>query len=297
MFELGRYKAGYDAMQAAAQREGAAAADRQARAHRSANCDVQLAAAEQARVAEGQERAEVARTIGELQAQVGARSAGNEFYRGLVAQPGQQAADAVRVQQFRIAALPGEQHYALRFSLSRTQRPEEAVNGTLVITVDGTRAGGPASVDLAALTGGKNELPFNFRYFAAIEQPVTLPEDFKPDHVTIEVRPGRKGVAPYRQTFVWYADPSSVGHVQATRQRWRARVETLIGKSASVQGDVEFSGGLHIDGRITGSVRATPGAPAALSVSEHGVIDGSVEAAERGAQRPRQRRHRRQSSA
>jgi len=58
----------------------------------------------------------------------------------------------------------------------------------------------------------------------------------------------------------------------------KPEVETLIGKSASVHGDVEFSGGLHIDGRVTGSVRARPGAPAALSVSEHGVIDGSVEA-------------------
>ena len=56
------------------------------------------------------------------------------------------------------------------------------------------------------------------------------------------------------------------------------RIDTLIGKSASVQGDVEFSGGLHVDGRITGSVRATAGAPASLSVSEHGVIEGSVEA-------------------
>lgn len=56
------------------------------------------------------------------------------------------------------------------------------------------------------------------------------------------------------------------------------QVETLIGKSASVKGDVEFSGGLHIDGRVTGSVRATAGAPAALSVSEHGVIEGSVAA-------------------
>jgi cytoskeletal protein CcmA (bactofilin family) len=56
------------------------------------------------------------------------------------------------------------------------------------------------------------------------------------------------------------------------------RIDTLIGRSASVQGDVEFAGGLHIDGRITGSVRATAGAGASLSVSEHGVIDGSVEA-------------------
>jgi cytoskeletal protein CcmA (bactofilin family) len=62
------------------------------------------------------------------------------------------------------------------------------------------------------------------------------------------------------------------------RRETSAPVETLIGKSVSVQGDIEFSGGLHIDGRVTGSVRALAGAPAALSVSEHGVIEGSVAA-------------------
>jgi cytoskeletal protein CcmA (bactofilin family) len=56
------------------------------------------------------------------------------------------------------------------------------------------------------------------------------------------------------------------------------QVDTLIGKTVSVQGDVEFAGGLHIDGRVTGSVRAIAGVPAALSISEHAVIDGSVEA-------------------
>jgi cytoskeletal protein CcmA (bactofilin family) len=56
------------------------------------------------------------------------------------------------------------------------------------------------------------------------------------------------------------------------------QVDTLIGKTVNVQGDVEFAGGLHIDGRVTGSVRAIAGVPAALSISEHAVIDGSVEA-------------------
>jgi hypothetical protein len=207
MFELGRYKAGYDAMQAAAQRDGLThQIDQLEREQRELR--VQLAAAEQASVGESRERAEVARTIGELQAQVARDQQEMEFYRGLVAQPGQPAGDAVRVQQFRIAALPGDQHYALRFSLSRQQRPEEAISGTIAISVDGSRDGGTASADLAAMTGGKNELAFNFRYFATIEQQVTLPGDFKPERVTIEVRPGRKGVAPYRQTFVWNADPS-----------------------------------------------------------------------------------------
>jgi len=208
MFELGRFKAGYDALQAAAERDGLKQRiEKLERTERELR--VQLAAAEQARLGEGRERAEIARTIGELEAQVARDQQQMGFYRGLVAQPGQPAADAVQVQEFRIAKLSGEQQFALRFNLSRQQRPEEAVNGTIVLTVDGTREGVAASMDLATLTGGKNELTFNFRYFAAIEQPITLPADFKPDRVTIEVRPGRKGVAPYQQTFVWNVEPGS----------------------------------------------------------------------------------------
>jgi cytoskeletal protein CcmA (bactofilin family) len=55
-------------------------------------------------------------------------------------------------------------------------------------------------------------------------------------------------------------------------------IDTLIGKNASVQGHVEFFGGLHIDGRVVGNVTAASGAEASLSVSEDGVIEGSVEA-------------------
>src|SRR5665213_132391 len=206
MFELGRFKAGYDAIQAAAQRDGLQQQiDSLERTQRELR--VQLAAAQQTQVGEGRERSEVARTIGQLQAQAAREQQETEFYRGLLAQPGQAADDAVRVQQFRIATLPGAGQFALRFTLSRERRPEETVSGTIVITVDGTRAGGASSADLTALTGGKDELPFNFRYFSTVEQPVTLPEDFKPERVTIEVRPGRKGVAPYRQTFVWNAEP------------------------------------------------------------------------------------------
>jgi cytoskeletal protein CcmA (bactofilin family) len=55
-------------------------------------------------------------------------------------------------------------------------------------------------------------------------------------------------------------------------------IDTLIGKNASVQGHIEFFGGLHVDGRVVGNVTAASGADASLSVSEDGVIDGSVEA-------------------
>ena len=55
-------------------------------------------------------------------------------------------------------------------------------------------------------------------------------------------------------------------------------IDTLIGRSTSIQGDVEFAGGLHIDGRVMGSVRGLATAAAVISVSEHGVVEGSIEA-------------------
>ncbi|HEX4023873.1 MAG TPA: polymer-forming cytoskeletal protein [Steroidobacteraceae bacterium] len=76
------------------------------------------------------------------------------------------------------------------------------------------------------------------------------------------------------------------------RDNSHMRIDTLIGRNASIQGDVEFSGGLHVDGCVAGGVRAgasgagggderggaRPRTTDSLSVSEHGVIQGSVEA-------------------
>lgn len=55
------------------------------------------------------------------------------------------------------------------------------------------------------------------------------------------------------------------------------RIDTLIAKSARVHGDIEFSGGLHLDGEIIGNVRAVLGENATLWVSEQGRIEGTVE--------------------
>jgi len=55
-------------------------------------------------------------------------------------------------------------------------------------------------------------------------------------------------------------------------------VDTLIGPQVVFRGDMEFSGGLYIEGRIVGSVTAIPGERAVLMLSEHGVIEGEVRA-------------------
>ncbi len=55
-------------------------------------------------------------------------------------------------------------------------------------------------------------------------------------------------------------------------------VDTLIGRQTEVLGDVRFSGGLHVDGKIIGKVIATSDKGATLSVSEAGIVEGDVRA-------------------
>jgi cytoskeletal protein CcmA (bactofilin family) len=62
-----------------------------------------------------------------------------------------------------------------------------------------------------------------------------------------------------------------------SRDNKQTRIDTLIGKASRVHGDLEFAGGLHLDGSIAGNVRADPIEGSSLSVSETGSIDGNVE--------------------
>src|SRR4051812_24307693 len=61
------------------------------------------------------------------------------------------------------------------------------------------------------------------------------------------------------------------------RKQTSTRIDTLLGKTATLNGDLEFSGGLHLDGRVNGNVRSSADDGGALSVSESGFIEGNVE--------------------
>ena len=55
-----------------------------------------------------------------------------------------------------------------------------------------------------------------------------------------------------------------------------AKVDTLIGRSAEVQGDVIYKGGLHIDGKVCGNVIADDESDSILILSERGEIEGEI---------------------
>ena len=62
-----------------------------------------------------------------------------------------------------------------------------------------------------------------------------------------------------------------------TRDAKQARIDTLIGKAAHIHGDIEFAGGLHLDGSIVGNVRSDRSPDSTLSVSVGASIEGSVD--------------------
>ncbi|RYZ68491.1 MAG: hypothetical protein EOP08_00445 [Proteobacteria bacterium] len=204
-FEAGRVRADAQGLAAQAELEQLGASYTELEA---ANRELRLriATQETSEVAQGRERTEVQRTIGELQAQVARQSQDLAFYRGIVGDKTQ--GPPVRIQQFRVTKGSDPRRFLLRLVLGRPVRPDDVVNGTIGITVEGSQGESPATLDLAALTlpDTVRELRFNYRYLQTFEQAIVLPEGFRPARSTVEIRLGRKGAEPLRQTFLWKLD-------------------------------------------------------------------------------------------
>ncbi len=68
------------------------------------------------------------------------------------------------------------------------------------------------------------------------------------------------------------------GDSKKKSSRMTGTVETLIGSQVRIRGDLEFSGGLYIEGAVHGTVVAGDTAGAVLTLAEGGHIEGEVRA-------------------
>lgn len=57
------------------------------------------------------------------------------------------------------------------------------------------------------------------------------------------------------------------------------RIDSLIGATTRIEGNLFFSGGLRVDGTVRGNVAASPDQPGTLVLSEQARIEGEVQAA------------------
>lgn len=208
IYELGRYDAGYDRMAAAQERtELEVQVEHLEKTNRELRTE--LAKLDTIRVGRSREEAEIARSIGDLQAQVARQTQELAFYRGVVTQGA--AEIGVKIGQVRVSTGHKAGQFTVHVALVRSGRPDSVVTGTLGFTVDGESGGGKSDtpLDLSALTSGKlRELPFNFRFYQNFDQEIVVPATFKPEHLAIEVHSSRKDVAPVVETFLWSAEPA-----------------------------------------------------------------------------------------
>ncbi|MAZ05061.1 polymer-forming cytoskeletal protein [uncultured Marinobacter sp.] len=69
-----------------------------------------------------------------------------------------------------------------------------------------------------------------------------------------------------------------LGKKKQKPRRPAGQFDTLVSSRTTIEGDVHFSGGLHVDGRIRGKVVADEGTDAVLRVSEVGEVTGDINA-------------------
>lgn len=54
------------------------------------------------------------------------------------------------------------------------------------------------------------------------------------------------------------------------------RIDSLIGAATRIEGNLNFSGGLRVDGEVNGNITAAPGEPSTLVLSERGRVNGEI---------------------
>lgn len=59
----------------------------------------------------------------------------------------------------------------------------------------------------------------------------------------------------------------------------KSTIDSLIGISTNIEGNVRFQGGLRIDGHVKGNVIAEGDEPSMLVISEHAKVEGEVRVA------------------
>lgn len=212
-YERGRLDAGYD--------RAAAAEERQALEGRIAKLEsanqslsARVAELDTLRIGQTQERAELARSIGELQAQSARQTQEIAFYRSILSQGASARGEGLELRDVRITPGASAGEYRVQLTLLERTQPEAEAKGTLHVSVAGTQGGKPVTLDEAALTGGKrHEDAFGFRYFQTLEEDIVLPQGFRPERLTVEAKTGARpsahdaaAAAPLSQSFPWRVD-------------------------------------------------------------------------------------------
>ena len=202
VFEFGRIRAGYDVVDAAAQR-GQLEEQIDALNGQIADLKQEVARLETNREIDREAYKRVEGSLLSLQAKIQEQQDAIAFYRGIVSpadgRPG------LRVQDFRLTRGPVEREFKLRLVLVQAMKHDRKVSGDVALTVEGNEQGQAKSYPLAALLPADADTawPFSFRYFQDFDRQIVLPDGFTPERVRVEVRSRTRSIKSIEESFAW----------------------------------------------------------------------------------------------
>ena len=202
VFEYGRISAGYDVVDAAAQR-GELEAHIDTLNGRIAELEQEVALLETHREIDREAYKEVEASLLELQEKIQEQQDAIAFYRGIVSpadgRPG------LRVQDFRLTRGAEEREFHLRLVLVQAMKHDRKVSGNVALTIEGSEGGEAKSYALADLLpeDADGSWPFSFRYFQDFDRQIILPDGFTPERVRVEVRSRTKSISSIEENFAW----------------------------------------------------------------------------------------------
>lgn len=111
----------------------------------------------------------------------------------------------IQVKDFRLRAVSGERQFQYAFTVSNAHRNLGELNGQINIVVRGQAEGVARYFRLGDLTGGKLKAHrMRFKHFQNVQGKLTLPENFSPQTITVEIVPREKTVKTTQRTFDWH---------------------------------------------------------------------------------------------
>ncbi len=202
VFEYGRIRAGYDIVDAAAER-AALAAEIGSRDDRIAELEQEVALLETHRAIDKEAYSEVEQSLLELQAKIQEQRDAIAFYRGIVSP--EDGRPGLRVQDFRLTRGAEERAFNLRLVLVQAMKHDRRVSGDVAVTVEGSQDGVAKSYALPELLPADAEKAwsFSFRYFQDFDRHIILPDGFTPERVTVEVKSRTRSIASIEESFSW----------------------------------------------------------------------------------------------
>lgn len=126
------------------------------------------------------------------------------FYRSLLS-PSEQDPE-LRIQNFRLVEDSKPQQYSYRLMVAQLRKHDKFASGTVNLYLQGVDVGNEVrSYAFKDLSDDKKDVLFNFKYFQNIEGSLTLPENFKPGNIRVQVIPKGRDLQSLEQTYEWNA--------------------------------------------------------------------------------------------